>query len=106
MPAFLRTSVTRFSLFSIPAIALLFAAACSEPAPPPAPAPPPPPPVKTAQERVQLFQDCWNHFNTKAYDRMATCYASSINVETVDSAQPKITTPADAIAQMKKEEAA
>jgi ketosteroid isomerase-like protein len=89
----------------MPAIALLLAVGCSEPAPPPAPAAPPPPPVKTAQERVQLFQDCWNHFNTKAYDRMATCYASSINVETADSAMPKITTPADAIAQMKKEEA-
>ena len=104
MREFFPLSVTRV-LLTVPAAALLLAAACSEPAPPPAPAAPPPPPVKTAQERVQLYQDCWNHFNTKAYDRMASCYASSITVETADSAQPKITNPADAIALMKKEEA-
>lgn len=103
MPAFLRLSVTRISLFAAPAMALLLAAACSEPAPPP---PPPPPPVKTAQERVQLYQDCWNHFNTKAYDRMASCYTPAMTAETADSAMPKVTTPADAIAQMKKDEAA
>jgi predicted ester cyclase len=62
--------------------------------------------VKTAQEHVQLYQDCWNHFNTKAYDRMASCYASVMTSENADSAQPTMTTPADAMAQMKKDEAA
>jgi|SRR5688572_13320191 len=103
MRALVPLLVTRVSLFAAPVIALLLAAACSEPAPPP---PPPPPPVKTAQERVQLYQDCWNHFNTKAYDRMASCYASAMTAEVADSATPKVTTPADAIAQMKKDEAA
>jgi predicted ester cyclase len=86
-----------------PAIVLLAAAACSEPAPPPPP-PPPPPAVKTAQERMQLFQDCWGYFNNKNYTQMATCYAPSINAEVVDSAQPKATTPAQAVENMRAEE--
>jgi steroid delta-isomerase-like uncharacterized protein len=89
----------------MPAIVLLAAAACSEPAPPPPPATPPPPPVKTAQERMKLYQDCWEYFNNKNYDKMATCYTPVIATEVADSSQPKATTPAQAIEIMKAEEA-
>lgn len=89
---------------TLPAIVLFAAVACSEPAPPP-PAAPPPPPVKTAQERMKLYQDCWDYFNNKDYERMATCYAPAISVEAADSASPKATTPAQAIENMKAEEA-
>ena len=89
---------------AVPAIVLLTTAACSEPAPPP-PAAPPPPPVKNAQERMKLYQDCWDYYNNKNYERMATCYAPVVAVEVADSTQPKATSPAQAIEIMKAEEA-
>jgi ketosteroid isomerase-like protein len=65
--------------------ALVMTAACSEPPPPPPPAAPPPP---TAEARVKMYQDCWNQFNTRAWDQFQNCYTEDATSETVDSMTP------------------
>jgi len=77
------------------------AAACSEPAPPP---PPPAPAVKTAEARVQWYQDCWTLFNGKVWDKFEACYDENAVSETVDSDQPTVTGRANILARMKTEE--
>ena len=78
------------------------AAACSESAPP-APPPPPAPVVKSAEARVQWYQDCWGLFNDKAWDKFQACYSDDVISETVDSAQPAVNGAANVIARGKAE---
>lgn len=63
------------------------AAACSEPPPPP---PPPAPVAKTAEARLQRYQECWGYFNTKAWDQFQTCYSEDATSEDIDSPQPPV----------------
>jgi len=46
------------------------------------PAPP------TTAARVAFYQDCWNLFNTKAWDQFAACYTADAESENVDSGMP------------------
>ena len=69
--------------------AIVVAGGCSsEPAPPPAPAAPA---VKTAQERVQFYEACWDQFNNKDWDKFQNCYDPNAVSEAVDSNPPSIT---------------
>jgi predicted ester cyclase len=44
--------------------------------------------VLTPAERAAWYQDCWGHFNSKAWDRFRTCYADDVVSEQVDSGHP------------------
>lgn len=77
----------RLRLLSIAVFAVLMHGACSEPAPPP---PPPSPPVKTPEQRVQLYQACWDQFNNKQWEQFQNCYAEHAVSEQVDSNPPSI----------------
>jgi predicted ester cyclase len=44
--------------------------------------------VLTPAERVAWYQDCWSHFNAKAWDRFRACYADDVASEQVDSGHP------------------
>jgi predicted ester cyclase len=79
---------------------LMFAGACSEPAPPPEPAAPA---VKSAEVRAQWYQDCWNHFNSKAWTEFEACYAENAVSESVDSDAPSATGRAAIIERAKME---
>ena len=46
------------------------------------------PRVLTPAERVAWYQDCWSHFNNKAWDRFKACYADDVVSEQVDSGHP------------------
>jgi len=95
----------RIGIWALAGAALIAgAAACSEPAPA-APPPPPPPVVKTAEARVQFYQDCWAAFNNKAYDTLQACFDTNATASVADSAQPALTGAANIIAQAKAEEA-
>ena len=74
---------SKFLCFSLAAVVI--AGACSEPAPPPEPA------VKTAEARTQWYQDCWQSFNDKAWDKFQNCYAENAVSESVDAMQPAAT---------------
>src|SRR5262245_42294053 len=68
------------------AFAFVLSAACGG-GQPPAPAAAPPPPVKTPDERVAFYLDCWRRFNDKNWDAFQNCYTEQAMSETVDSAQ-------------------
>jgi predicted ester cyclase len=44
--------------------------------------------VLTAAERAAWYQDCWGHFNSRAWDRFRACYADDVESEQVDSGHP------------------
>jgi ketosteroid isomerase-like protein len=67
--------------------ALVAGAACSEPAPPP----PPPAPPNTPETRAQRYQDCWKHYNDKAWDQFGNCYTENAVSESIDSTPPSTT---------------
>jgi predicted ester cyclase len=90
----------RFLCVSIAALSL--AAACSEPAPPPPP-PAPAPVVKTTEQRVQMYQACWDQFNNKAWDQFQNCYAENAVSEIPDGNPPSLTGRAAIIEQAKRE---
>lgn len=70
------------------AVALVvLSTACGEPAPPP---PPPPPPAPTAQQKVDWYKQCWDHFNNKAWDQFQNCYTENAVSESVDSTPPSV----------------
>jgi predicted ester cyclase len=75
-------------LLSIAVFVVLMHGACSEPAPPP---PPPSPPVKTPEQRVQLYQACWDQFNNQQWEQFQNCYAENAVSEAVDANPPSIT---------------
>jgi predicted ester cyclase len=91
-------SAARRTRFVLAAGAVFVATACGEPPPPPAPAAPP---VKTADERVQWYQACWDQFNKQAWDQFQTCYAETAVSESVDQNPPSVTGRADIIARNK-----
>jgi predicted ester cyclase len=61
--------------------------ACGGSAPPP-PAATAAPPVKTAAERVKMYQDCWQQYNDKNWAAFEKCYAEQATSEAVDSTPP------------------
>src|SRR5678815_5626896 len=79
----------RLRFLSIAVFAVLLHGACSEPAPPPPPAPSPT--VKTPQQRVQLYQACWDQFNNQQWDQFQKCYAENAVSEAMDANPPSIT---------------
>jgi predicted ester cyclase len=44
--------------------------------------------VLTAAERAAWYQDCWAHFNNRAWDKLKACYADNAESDQVDSGQP------------------
>ena len=96
--------IARSSLLSTVVGALVISAACSRAETPPPPAATPAPVIKTAAQRVQLYQACWDHFNNKQWDQFRNCYADNAVSESVDSAVP-VTTGRDAIIERAKTEA-
>ena len=46
------------------------------------------PSALTPAARVEWYRDCWNHFNSKAWDRFKACYADDVASEQVDSGHP------------------
>lgn len=86
----------------VAACIVLVAAACGEPPPPPAPAAPP---VKSAEERARWYQNCWNQFNTQAWDVFQTCYAETAVSEAIDQNPPSVSGRAAIIARDKAEAA-
>jgi ketosteroid isomerase-like protein len=42
----------------------------------------------TAEQSVDWYKKCWEHFNTKAWDSFQNCYAADATSESVDSGQP------------------
>lgn len=95
----------RVKLLSITVFAILVYGACSEPPPPPPP-PAPSPVVKTAEQRVQLYQACWDQFNNKQWEQFQNCYAEHAVSEAVDSTPPSTTGRAAIIERAKVESAA
>ena len=86
------------------AAALLTAAACTSEPPPPPPAPPPPAP-KSAEARVQWYQECWRYFNDKQDAQFQQCYAENAVSESPDGTPASVTGRA-AIIERNKAEAA
>jgi predicted ester cyclase len=82
--------------------ATFLAGACGAPPPPPAPAAPP---VRTAEERAQLYKDCWDHFNTQAWDQFGNCFAENAVSEAVDGDPATLNGRAEIIARNKLEAA-
>ena len=39
-------------------------------------------------ERASWYQECWGHFNNKAWDGFKACYADTVESDQVDSGQP------------------
>jgi len=68
-------------------VVVLLSAACGESQPPP-PAAAPAPATRTADQRVQWYQDCWRLFNEKNWDSFQNCYTENATSETIDSGQP------------------
>jgi len=95
----MRSVICRYAILSLFAGAV-FSAACSEPAPPVAPTPTP----KSADARVQFYKDCWEAFNTQAWDKFGPCYADNAVSETIDGMPPSVSGRA-AIIQRGKDEA-
>jgi predicted ester cyclase len=91
----------RLRLLSIAVLAVLMHGACSEPAPPPPPAPSPA--VKTPQQRVQLYQACWDQFNNQQWEQFQNCYGENAVSEAVDANPPSITGRAAIIERAKLE---
>jgi predicted ester cyclase len=60
------------------------------------------PAAPTATERVAFYQDCWNLFNTKAWDQFAACYTADAESENVDSGMP-VARGTDAVVQGAKD---
>jgi predicted ester cyclase len=46
------------------------------------------PKVLTAAERAAWHQECWAHFNARAWEQFRACYADTVESEQVDSGQP------------------
>jgi len=90
----------RSRVFLIVAVGVIAHSACSNPPPPP---PPPAPVVKTAEQRVQLYQACWDQFNNKQWDQFQNCYAENAVSENVDSNPPSTTGRAAIIERAKTE---
>jgi len=44
--------------------------------------------VLTAAERAAWYQECWAHFNGKAWEKFRACYADAVESEQVGSSQP------------------
>ena len=44
--------------------------------------------VLTASERAAWYQECWAHFNDRAWDKFRACYADTVESEQVDSGHP------------------
>jgi predicted ester cyclase len=82
--------VSRSRAWQSLAVAALFTSvACT--AEPPPPPPPAAPAVKTAEARVQLYQDCWRTFNEKQFDQFQNCYAENAVSEAPDGNPSSIT---------------
>jgi hypothetical protein len=94
-------TIRRPSILLLLGSVVILAGACSEPAP----AAPPAPVVKTAQERAQFYQECWNQFNNKAWDTFQNCYTADATSESVDS-NPAVVTGRAAIIETAKQAAA
>jgi predicted ester cyclase len=45
--------------------------------------------VLTAAERAAWYQECWGHFNSRAWDRFRACYADGVESEQVGSGHPR-----------------
>ena len=91
-------SVARRTRLVLAAGAVFVAAACGEPPPPPAPAAPP---VKTAEQRVQWYQACWDHFNKQAWDQFGACYGETAVSESVDQTPASVTGRSEIVARDK-----
>ncbi len=63
---------------------------------------PPPPKPKTVDERIALYQRCWDDFNKKAFDSFKTCYADNITSEQMGSGQPAMSGPDATLAGAKQ----
>ena len=85
----MRTSMIRRALIllSLGFAVALVAVACSEPAPPP---PPAAPAVKSPEARAAFYQDCWNQFNDKAWDKFQNCYTDDAKSENIDGNPPVV----------------
>ena len=44
--------------------------------------------VLTAAERAAWYQECWGHFNNRAWEKFRACYADTVESEQVDSGHP------------------
>ena len=44
--------------------------------------------VLTAAERAAWYQECWAHFNSRAWEQFRTCYADTVESDQVDSGHP------------------
>ena len=44
--------------------------------------------VLTAAERAAWYQECWAHFNGRAWEQFRACYADTVESEQVGSGQP------------------
>lgn len=80
--------MTRSDRLAFAALAAVSAFACSGPAPAPKPTPPPTPPPMTAEQSVDWYKNCWELFNSKAWDSFQNCYTPDATSESVDSGQP------------------
>jgi predicted ester cyclase len=73
------------------AAAIAASAACGsgQPEQQAAPAPvPPAPKVTTGAERAAWYQECWAHFNNKAWDQFRACYGDAVESAHVGSGGP------------------
>jgi len=44
--------------------------------------------VLTAAERAAWYQECWGHFNNRAWEKYRACYADTVESEQVGSGEP------------------
>lgn len=72
------------------ASALVGLAACGSTPPPAETTSPPVAAVVTGPQSASWYQDCWNLFNTKAWDAFKRCYADDVVSEQVDGGGPAV----------------
>ena len=48
----------------------------------------PPASVLTAAERAAWYQECWGHFNNRAWEKLRACYADTVESDQVGSGHP------------------
>jgi predicted ester cyclase len=93
--------MARRSCTAVLAIVIGSLALACDSAPPPPPPAPPAPPVKTPEERVAFYQDCWKHFNDKNWNAFQECYTENATSESVDSVPPSVQGRTNIIADAK-----
>ena len=85
-------SIVRAAAALVTSAIVAISVACGGGQPQPQQAPeaaaPAAPKVLTAAERASWYQDCWAHFNNKAWDPFKACFADTVESDQVDSGQP------------------